>query len=876
MDKPSTPDRLLHIMLRAQHLSREESRDNGYAMVIVSIVTLMMFSLLAAYLAITNLTKSSTNAYMEGNSTFYAAESGLNQRASEIRQRFIGYGTPNGISPGQLPGTVAGIANMLACLDPDTSNDGSDDFACQKLDLNYKHALGVKVTEQGSTNISGNIKYSAFTFTSDRTIYTDPVRRIPQFQVIPAGQLFAGLNAQTYRYTIFSLATSKQSEDLDARASTVLEMTFQSRVIPLFQFAAFYDGDLEMNSTAQMNINGRVHTNANFYAQPTPDAGQDTRLLSFVTVAGLIYNRVDAMTIPRNGNTRVLISGDPANPTNPANIYANFPVYDASRVTPLSPAEIAPFQGRVLDGGAGVSSLRVPQPGFLRKRDRDNNIGEYYGKADLRLEMVPRRGAGNVPFNFTAIKNGGTGGSCVGFDISTNRQGDSLNCTQLNEGQLRSLQQPVMVKIVSNDERTRFCSTASATVNSQRLRALQVAITAQNTPIPFSQLSLALNDPANVPIRDIVTTLTAGLNPAQSPTQIALAAGGCFLPAPIQVLDGGTVPSAVNYTWNSSFYDRRENRWIGMLQTNIGSLTVWNRDGLYVDRDNTIASNDIPNVTQINAAFNGGTPTPTYDTNALLFLQAPARATAPPLSFQRLGLGSADTTEGGLVLHATVSDDTDGDGTNDLTIDPVDNLRNYPGGKRNSPYGFAISDGADLPGALTVATDRGIYIQGDYNNFGGDVARQPASIVGDTITVLSNNCLNPNAKINCGILAGQNLGAATTINAGFLSLTDRSNGNISRNDGSGLRYSGGLNNYMRMIENWNFANFNYTGSFISLGSPQEFSGAYVAGSTDPASYYTVPSRNFTYDLNFNAADLLPPLTPRVIYLQQDAFRKSSN
>lgn len=845
-------------------------------MVIVSIVTLMMFSMLAAYLAITNLTKSSTNAYMEGNSTFYAAESGLNQRADEIRQKFIGYTTPNGISPAQVPGTLVGIGNMTACLDPDTSNDGSEDFACQKLDLDYKHAVAIGGNEKGFINTSDNVKYSAFTFASDRTIYTDPIRRIPQFQVIPAGQLFAGLNAQTYRYTIFSLATSKQAEDLDARASTVLEMTFQSRVIPLFQFAAFYDGDLEMNSTAQMNINGRVHTNANFYAQPTPDAGQDTRLLSLVTVAGRIYNRVDAMIVPRNGNTRVLMFGDPANPNNPANSYLNFPVYDASRITPLSPTEIATFQGRVLDGGAGVSPLRLPQAGFLRKRDRDNNIGEYYGKADLRLEMVPKRGAGNVPFNFTAIENGGTGGSCAGLDISIDRQGNTLKCTQLNEGQLRSLQQPVMVKVVSNDERTRFCATANATVNSQRLRALQVAIAAQNTPIPFTQLSLPLNDPANVGIRNIATTLTAGLNASDSLTEIALAAGACFLPAPIQLVDGGTVPSATNYGWNSGFYDRRENRWIGMLQTNIESLTVWNRDGLYVDRDNSIASNDSPTTTQLSAAFNGGIPSPTYDTNALLFLQAPARATAPPGSFQRLGFGSIDPTEGGLVFHATVSDDTDGDGTNDLTIDPTDNLRNYPGGKRNSPYGFAFSGGADLPGALTIATDRGIYIQGDYNNFGGDIARQPAAIVGDTITVLSNNCIDGNVKINCGILVGQNAGTATTINAGFLSLTDLSNGNIGRNDGTGLRYSGGLNNYMRMIEDWNFANFNYTGSFVSLGSPQEFSGAYVTGSTAPPSYYTVPSRNFTYDTNFNAANLLPPLTPRVIYLQQDAFKKSYN
>jgi hypothetical protein len=63
MTTSSTSPRLIYLMLRAQHLARAESQDSGYAMVITSIVTLMMFSLLAAALAITNLSKSSTNAY---------------------------------------------------------------------------------------------------------------------------------------------------------------------------------------------------------------------------------------------------------------------------------------------------------------------------------------------------------------------------------------------------------------------------------------------------------------------------------------------------------------------------------------------------------------------------------------------------------------------------------------------------------------------------------------------------------------------------------------------------------------------------------------------------------------------------------------------
>jgi hypothetical protein len=892
MTKPSTSPHLLYLMLRAQQLGKEESSNGGYVMMFTSIVTLMMFSLLAAYFTITNLTKSATNAYIEGNSTFYAAESGLNRRADAMRQRFINYATPDGISPGDVAGEVAGVQNMIACLDGVATNDGSGDFRCQTLDLNYRQATGTNMSPGGdgksmsATDYNNMIKYTAHTFASDRTVYTDLVRKIPQVQNIPSGQVYAGLNAQEYRYTVYSMATSKQTQDLDARATTVLEMTFKSRAIPLFQFAAFYEGDLEMNSTSQMNINGRVHTNGNFYSQPTPAkktkgaSVATTRLLAPLTVAGKIYNRVDASSILRFGDTEVLISGDPNNPTAPGNDYEYFPDYDPSRTTPLTSAEIAVFRGKVLDGAAGASKLTLPQPGFLRKRDRDDNIGEYYGKADLRLEMVPKRASGNVPFNFTAIKNGGVGGSCSGFDISPGRQGSSLNCIALNEGQLRSLEQPVMVKVVTDEERTRFCPSLTSNYNpssggdSQTLRALQVAIAAQNTPVSLSQLNLPLSDAANASIRSIATSLNS-LDTTQSPVQIAAAKGGCFLSAPIQVLTGSGTANT-NYNWQSSYYDRREQRWIGMLQTNIASLTVWNRDGLYVDRDNTLSTNDATTTIQNTAAFNSGNPSSTFDTNNLLFIRAAAKTTAPTGSFQKLGLGSADTTEGGLVLHATVSEDLDGNGSRDITIDPVDNLRVYADGKRKSSYGFAVTGGADLPGALTVVTDRGLYVQGDYNNFGGNNARQAASLIGDTIAALSNSCLDPNtARINCGILTGQNIATATTVNAAFLSYTDVSDGNIGT-DGFGVvqEYSGGLNNYMRMVENWSGQNFNYTGSFVSLGEPQEFSGNYLSGGS--GGYYNVPNRNFGYDLNFNAFDRLPPMTPQVIYLQQETFKRSYN
>jgi hypothetical protein len=225
-----------------------------------------------------------------------------------------------------------------------------------------------------------------------------------------------------------------------------------------------------------------------------------------------------------------------------------------------------------------------------------------------------------------------------------------------------------------------------------------------------------------------------------------------------------------------------------------------------------------------------------------------------------------------------VNDDLDGNNTKDITTDAADSLRVYPDGKRKSPYGFAFNGGENLPGKLTIATDQGLYVQGDYNNFSNNAAKQPASLIGDTITVLSNSCLDTNTnRINCGIITGQHQATATTVNAAFLSYTDNSVGNIVNGVLPTVTksYSGGLNNYMRMVENWWDVNFNYRGSFVSLGEPKEYSGAYQPGCYIAPCYYMVPNRNFSYEADFNSVDKLPPLSPNVMYLQQQVFKRAN-
>ncbi len=977
MNKQPKPDRsLIHFMLRAQQIAQQDGRsDRGYAMLIVSLVSIAMFSMLAAYMTMTNLSKSSTNAYVDGTNTFYAAESGLNKRAQQVREQFVDYSTPTGSAVGGTTSVISaatisncfGIAPGLAAT--------SDDFECRNYSFRYNNNIAASKTGSGDTVLSeqndnnNSVNYVAYTFVADTTKYTDTAKKIPPTVTIDAGQTYAGLRAQEYLYTVYATANANQNaaSGIDAaeaaakarekagtpaagdaalvssynsklaqstaannsragsntNTNTVLQMTFKSRIIPLFQFAVFYDEDLEMNSTSRMDITGRVHTNRNFYIQPTEPygGGGDTATGTFftedITVAGNIYNRVDSVNNTTPGMPRVKTGGTVAAPTysnmNPRRGQTRTPA-SLSATARLSTAELSTFNGKVKDRQAGAVVLNPPEASFLRKQNAAGTIGEYYSKADIRLEMVPDRTA--VPFNFTTIQTGTSarGSACAAsLNVSSERSGySSVKCNVFTEGQLRSLMQPVLVMPSSLEEARRFCGlttwTAPAAADKTKLQALALAVSA--SPNPISLNALKTTSPT-----DVVTNLgTLSESITGFPDVFARSKGGCFLAAPIQrvATESG---SGATLAATSTYFDRREGRWLTMLQTNIQSLTVWNRDGLFVtlnedktDRDTVVATNLTDAFTKVQANASD----PLVSTNNLVFVRKAADTTDTTLSqgsFQRLGLAAEDTTEGGLVYHATVSDDLKGDGTSMITYDttkPVLNKRGvtiayqrkYPSttGVGTSPYAFAFSGGINLPGALTIATDQGAYMQGDYNYCmdncqntnagtpnvaaGANIVKLPASILADTITVLSNNCSDNENRVNCGVVAPTIPQAVTTrMNLAFLSYTDRSIGNVDpitdTLPGGATRYSGGINNYMRMTESWQDAAgvrfpFVYRGSFVSMGPPLEFSGAYQSG----GNYYNIPVRDFGFDTDFNQFDKLPPLSPRSVYLQQEVFKRT--
>jgi hypothetical protein len=165
-----------------------------------------------------------------------------------------------------------------------------------------------------------------------------------------------------------------------------------------------------------------------------------------------------------------------------------------------------------------------------------------------------------------------------------------------------------------------------------------------------------------------------------------------------------------------------------------------------------------------------------------------------------------------------------------------------------------LKNGATLKGKLTIVSDNPIYIQGDYNtgvnppsNSGtytsptaSGYTRWASAIIGDAISVLSNNW-TVLGDANSTQSRPQRVATNTTINAALVSGNNPSNGTT---------YSGGGENFVRYLEDWNKNSntFCYYGSMVQLYKSQQAIGAWSGSGNQ----YQAPTQKWYYDINFSA------------------------
>lgn len=194
--------------------------------------------------------------------------------------------------------------------------------------------------------------------------------------------------------------------------------------------------------------------------------------------------------------------------------------------------------------------------------------------------------------------------------------------------------------------------------------------------------------------------------------------------------------------------------------------------------------------------------------------------------------------------------------------------------------GVKLINGSNLPDGsnsnspakgLTVATLNAAYIVGDYNtggtppvdtssnaltsnNYASGYTVQPAAVIADAVTVLSGAWSSSN---NASTALSSRSAQNTTINTALIS------GTVPTDSSS---YSGGVENYIRLGENWSGKRLTYYGSMINLYNSQQSTGKWSGTGT----YYQAANRNWYFDVNFLDPNKLPPGTPilRTLYRGQ--------
>lgn len=170
-----------------------------------------------------------------------------------------------------------------------------------------------------------------------------------------------------------------------------------------------------------------------------------------------------------------------------------------------------------------------------------------------------------------------------------------------------------------------------------------------------------------------------------------------------------------------------------------------------------------------------------------------------------------------------------------------------------SPNAVRIKNGAQINAALTVVTNDPLYIQGNYNV----TNKKPAAVICDSVNILSSNWVDAKGNTSGDPFSGK-VAADTTVNTAFIAGVKAT---------TGPHYSGGLENYLRLHEDWGGSALTVRGSFVELWESSIATGDWQYGSP----YYTAPTRNWDYDTSFNNEANLPPFTPSAIEAERVAW-----
>ncbi|HMD55361.1 MAG TPA: hypothetical protein VKJ65_12490, partial [Phycisphaerae bacterium] len=242
------------------------------------------------------------------------------------------------------------------------------------------------------------------------------VQRLSGTNYVVLGPSYAGLKGYVSTYTIISRARDTASPQY---VTAGVLQTLQLTSIPIFQFAMYSSGNMEISCGKPFKVTGRVHSNAILYVEPD-------NLLTFESgVTAVITNVNQRDTV--DGDTRGAPAGLPAIYVHPDEKISPFQAYTLPIGTTNTPEAIREIIEPPPAGESPTSSL-----GELR----------YYNQSDLVL-TVSNTGISAVSGYFNPIQTTIPTNELAGFVTTTNsfwdaREGKTVRPIDINIGELTS------------------------------------------------------------------------------------------------------------------------------------------------------------------------------------------------------------------------------------------------------------------------------------------------------------------------------------------------------------------------------------------------------------------------------------------------------
>ena len=343
--------------------------------------------------------------------------------------------------------------------------------------------------------------------------------------------VMAGLSGQIKTYTMTSLAT-----DIADRTSIEMSQSFEAILIPLFQFAVFYEGDLLATPKYAMTIGGRVHVNGNMWVQASDKLIFDGKL----SVGGNIRHGLpDGINAGANGDvflehqTGLL-----------QNMYDGIKWLDASDADWYNEAQLR-WGGNVQDQAFGQETLSLPlsgsgDPHKIIER-ASGNPDSYESRATFKiLDGVPLAKIGGVWQNIDGFLPAGTVTNTSFFD---QRENKTVNTTQIDMDKLaKSGYFPTNGVLYTSDQRSGFNGTRLVSGTDI---GYPLSVVSENPVYIQGDFNTTKKQPAAV-IADAITFLSNSWNDAQSSQSLSNR-----IPDPtlvnLSIMSGDVEPTSTNY-----------------------------------------------------------------------------------------------------------------------------------------------------------------------------------------------------------------------------------------------------------------------------------------------------------------------------------------